>query len=73
MARRRIRLAYLDTWPDKPLLETRRSLSERYLEAFGPMNAPAVHLFGQWHEDQHFAQMQEALRQAQAAHPAGKE
>lgn len=66
---RRIRLAYLDTWPDTPHLDTYRNLSERYREAFGPMNAPAAHLFGQWHEDQHFAQMQEALRQAQAALP----
>lgn len=66
---RRIRLAYLNTWPDTPHLDTFRSLSRRQMKIFGPMNAPAAHLFGQWHEDQHFAQIQEVLRQAKAAHP----
>ncbi len=63
---RRMRLAYLDAWPDAPHLETRRQMSERFTERFGEFNAPAAFLFGLWHEVNHFEQMREARRQALA-------
>lgn len=64
---RRMRLGYLDTWPDVPNLEVRRELSPRFIEAFGEFNAPACILFGMSHEAGHFDQMAEAKRQALAA------
>jgi len=47
---RRIRLAYLDTWPDQPHLDVQREVSERFLEKFGPMNAVSSFLSGLKHE-----------------------
>ena len=65
---RRIRLAYLDTWPDEPHLETYRAgLSERFLEILGKMNAPAAFLFGLSHEYAHYEQLKEVKAQALAA------
>jgi hypothetical protein len=64
---RRIRLSYLNAWPDQPHLEVLRQLSPRYVEKFGEMNATAGFLFGLMHEVNHHAQMQEARRQALAA------
>ncbi len=64
---RRIRLAYLDAWPDKPDLAVQRELSPRFLERFGPMNAKACFLFGLKHEVGHHAQIAEAARQAREA------
>jgi uncharacterized damage-inducible protein DinB len=64
---RRIRLAYLDAWPDQPDLTTQRELSARFLERFGPMNAKACFLFGLKHEVDHHAQIAEAARQAREA------
>lgn len=64
---RRIRLAYLDTWPDEPHLHVFRQLSERFVERFGPMNAPAAFLFGLMHEVNHHEQFREVARQALAA------
>jgi DinB family protein len=61
---RRIRLAYLDTWPDQPHLDVYREVSERFLEKFGPMNAIASFLSGLKHECGHHDQMREAARQA---------
>lgn len=66
---RRIRLGYLDTWPDAADLTMRRELSQRFIDAFGEFNAPACVLFGMSHEAAHFAQMQEVKRQALEAHP----
>ncbi len=63
----RMRLAYLDVWPDAPHLETRRQMSERFTERFGEFNAPAAYLFGLWHEVNHYEQICEARRQALAA------
>ncbi len=64
---RRIRLAYLDTWPDAPFLDVYRQVSERFIEKFGQMNAPAAFLFGLWHEVGHYDQIKEVIRQAKQA------
>jgi hypothetical protein len=64
---RRMRLGYLDTFPDMPNLTIRRELSPRFIERFGEMNAIAAYLFGLRHEVGHLAQMRDALAQAQSA------
>jgi hypothetical protein len=64
---RRIRLAYLDTWPDEPFLDVYREQSERAIEKVGYMNAPAVFLNGLKHEWGHFDQFREVARQAREA------
>ena len=63
---RRIRLAYLDTWPDEPHLETKRELSPRFIERVGEMNAAACFLFGFRHEINHYEQFVEVKRQIEA-------
>lgn len=69
---RRIRLAYLDTWPDAPQLDVYRESSERSLEKYGHMNASASFLSSLKHEWGHFAQFREVRRQAlEAFAPAG--
>lgn len=68
---RRIRLAYLDAWPDDPYLHVYRQLSERFIERHGPMNAPAAFLFGLKHEVNHHDQFREVARQAKAAQEFG--
>jgi hypothetical protein len=64
---RRIRLAYLDTWPDEPHLETLREVSERYLERNGVQNAKASFVSGLRHESVHYDQFREVAQQARAA------
>lgn len=64
---RRMRLAYLDTWPDTPHLDIYRDISPRFEEKFGKMNAPAAFLFGYAHEVGHYDQLAEVKRQALAA------
>ncbi|GAB4521086.1 MAG: hypothetical protein OHK0046_32030 [Anaerolineae bacterium] len=64
---RRIRLAYLDTWPDTPFLEVYRPMSESFLERFGPLNAPAAYLFSLAHEHGHYDQFRDVRTQALAA------
>jgi hypothetical protein len=61
---RRIRLAYLDTWPDVPHLNVYREFSERFVEKFGPLNAPASFIFGLRHELGHMEQMRAVKQQA---------
>jgi hypothetical protein len=61
---RRIRLAFLDTWPDQPHLDVFRELSERALEILGPLNAPAAFLNSLKHEVGHHEQFVEVARQA---------
>lgn len=61
---RRLRLGYLEAWPDAPHLDVLRGLSPRFQERFGEMNAPACFLFGLRHEVEHLPQMAEAARQA---------
>ncbi len=67
---RRMRLAYLDTWPDTPHLDTYRQVSPRFSEKFGEINAPAAFLFGLKHEIGHYDQIREVRQQALAAHEA---
>ena len=64
---RRMRNAYLETWPDAPLLDVVRDVSERFTARFGEMNAPAAFLFGLSHEVGHYEQIAEVRRQALAA------
>lgn len=64
---KRMRLAYLDTWPDTPFLDVYRKVSERFTERFGLLNASASAIFGLWHEVGHYAQMEDVKRQALAA------
>jgi hypothetical protein len=67
---RRIRLAYLDAWPDQPHLDVYLETSERFVAKFGPLNAPAAVLFGLRHEADHYAQLRDARAQAAAAQAA---
>lgn len=64
---RRIRLAYLDTWPDDPHLDIERTVSDRYIERFGKSNAKAAFLYGLKHEVEHINQFREVARQAAEA------
>ena len=67
---RRMRNAYLQTWPDEPLLEVHRDVSERFTARFGEMNAPAAFLFGLSHEVGHYEQIEDVRRQALSARAA---
>lgn len=67
---RRMRNAYLQTWPDRPLLDVARDVSERFTARFGAMNAPAAFLFGLSHEVGHYEQIVDVRRQALAARAA---
>ncbi|MEO1165557.1 MAG: DinB family protein [Chloroflexota bacterium] len=65
---RRMRLAYLNTWPDEPDYDNARAgVSERFLEYFGVINAPAAFLMGLGHEHSHYEQIKDAVEQAKAA------
>lgn len=64
---RRIRNAYLETWPDEPHLDVFRKLSERFVTKYGEMNAPAAFLFGLSHEVGHYEQFKDVKQQALAA------
>jgi hypothetical protein len=57
---RRMRHAFLDTWPSQPHLD----LVDTGFARYGPLNAPARFLLGLMHEDEHLPQMREILRQA---------
>jgi hypothetical protein len=61
---RRMRLAFLDTWPDEPHLDVYREVSPRFLERFGKMNATVAFLNGLKHELGHHDQYREVARQA---------
>jgi hypothetical protein len=67
---RRIRLAYLDAWPDEPHLDVYLETSERFVAKFGPQNAPAALLFGLRHEADHYDQLRDTRAQAAAAKAA---
>jgi hypothetical protein len=58
---RRIRLAFLETWPDAPHLDLVQELS------FGQFNATSRFLVGLLHEESHLEQLREIMRQAHAA------
>lgn len=64
---RRIRLAYLDTWPDAPHLDVYRQSSPQSIEKFGYTNAPASFLSSLKHEAGHYDQFREVARQSRAA------
>lgn len=64
---RRIRLAYLDAWPDEPHLDILRDMSERFTEKYGQLNATAAFLFGLKHESGHLDQFRDAACQARQA------
>lgn len=67
---RRIRLTYLDAWPDVPNLETLREVSEGYRERMGDQNAKAAFLGGLRHESNHYDQFRDVAQQAhEAARP----
>ncbi len=59
---RRMRLAFLETWPDEPHLDLMQELP------FGTFNAVSRFLVGLFHEDSHLEQLREIMRQAHAAH-----
>jgi hypothetical protein len=61
---RRMRLGYLDTWPDVPFLDVYRQTSEGFEKRFGKLNAPAAFLFGLVHEIGHFDQFRDVREQA---------
>jgi hypothetical protein len=64
---RRMRLAFLDTWPDTPHLDVTRHMSAEALARFGEMNAPAAFIFGHVHELGHYGQIADVRDQALAA------
>jgi hypothetical protein len=64
---RRMRLAYLDTWPDAPHLDVYRESSERSIEKFGYINGTASFLSSLKHEWGHYDQFREVARQAREA------
>ena len=64
---RRIRNAYLDTWPDQPHLDVfRQGMSERFEAYTGKLNATGNFLLGLWHETGHFEQFAAVVKQATA-------
>jgi len=69
---RRMRHAYLETWPDVPFLDVHRIISERFVARFGNMNAPAAFLFALSHEVGHYDQIKDVREQALAARAAAR-
>lgn len=69
---RRMRNAYLETWPDAPFLDVHRIISERFVARFGNMNAPAAFLFALSHEVGHYDQIKDVREQALAARAAAR-
>lgn len=65
---RRMRLAYLDTWPDQPHLDVYRVFPEGS-PLHNKLNAVGSVLFGLKHEAGHFNQMREVRQQALQAFP----
>ncbi len=62
---RRMRLGFLDAWPDQPHLETTQES-----QYFGAMTAVTRFVMGLAHEDSHLEQLREIMRQARAARGA---
>ena len=58
-----MRLAMLAAWPDEPHLGNTFTRIVR----FGPTNAVGSYLLGMVHEEWHFDQLAEIMRQARAA------
>lgn len=65
---RRMRLAFLDTWPDMPHFDNfRPGVSERFIEYFGNLNAVGSFIMGLSHEVGHYDQIIDARQQALTA------
>lgn len=64
---RRIRLGYLDTFPDNPSFDIYREMSENFVNKYGQCNAVVSVLLGLMHEEGHFAQFRDVHDQAVAA------
>lgn len=60
---RRMRHAFLNTWPDEPNLQNTMTLVPR----MGPMNAITRYALGLMHDDWHLDHLREIMRQARAA------
>ena len=60
---RRMRLAFLDTWPDEPHLE----VTYQPYPQIGPLNAILRFIMGLSHDDSHLEQLREIMRQARQA------
>ena len=60
---RRMRLATLDVWPDKPYLDN----SYRYRPTSSAINAVTQFVFGLMHDDSHLGQIANIVKQAKAA------
>lgn len=60
---RRMRLAFLETWPSQPHLD----VTYTPYASLGPINAVERFVLGLSHETSHLEQMREIARQAQAA------
>lgn len=63
---RRMRLAFLDTWPDDPFLDNTYD-QRSYVESYGPLNAIGMTLLGLKHDADHLSQIAEIVSQAHAA------
>jgi hypothetical protein len=68
---RRIRLGYLDAFPDEPNLTLVQENSERFVARFGELNAIGRFLMGLQHEIGHYEQFREVARQAREAVQSG--
>lgn len=64
---RRMRMGYLDTFPDAPQLHILREMSERFIANNGNVNAFTAYLYGLKHEISHLDQMRETARQMRVA------
>lgn len=65
---RRMRNAYLETWPDEPHLDIyREGMPEGFLKFTGKLNAIGSFLLGLGHEVGHFSQLEDAKKQAISA------
>ncbi|MBX3013122.1 MAG: DinB family protein [Caldilineaceae bacterium] len=64
---RRIRLAYLNAWPDQPRLDRYRALPDAFAAMVGPLNAVGSGLLGLVHEVGQFAQLRDIIAQARQA------
>lgn len=67
---RRMCLAYLDAWPDRPALDVYRWMPEGSRMSNLKINALGTIAFSLWHGVGHQDQIRDAARQAVAAHPA---
>ncbi len=72
MESRRMTLAYLEAWPDAPLLDVYRKFAPDSPFAKAQRNAPATYLGGLNHLSGHLDQFREVAAQARAGVTAGR-